>query len=584
MTEFHSPMPAPHIPDDLTIPQFLFDYSHPIQMARGPNEATWVIDAATGERYGKEALKERTWGLANGLSLKFGLGPTDTVGIISGNHLDFAIAVWAAHRLGATVFTLNPTFNAEEILPSIRDMQPALLFVHPMALAAATTAATTVGLSLERIVLLATSTPVSPHPLATELIALGHDNKSTHSFVEYKLAPGEGKTKTALCFPSSGTTGVPKMAALPHASVIANVLQNAAWDMGLGEVPIPVKERRFRVGDVSLAALPFFHIFGLLINLQYHLFCGMTVVIMPKFDFREFLAAIKTYRVNQLSLVPPIMVLFSKHPAVVPADLTSIRVVFAGGAPVNQHFVKAMAEMLPQAVVEQSYGMTEVSGIVGMPSLDRKISTGSGGILLPGNSARVMKTIIEEDGTTRTEMAKAGESGELYLRGPSTATHYVNNAQISQETFVDGWVRTGDEVYIDEKCEIYVLDRIKDFIKVRAFQVAPAELEARLAASPDVADVCVVPVPDEFSGQLPKAYVVLSAAALERVAASANPDEEREKIKAALAKDIAENKAKYKALAGGVEFIEAIPRNAAGKLLRRVLRAKAAETAAAAAA
>nr|GAT57810.1 predicted protein [Mycena chlorophos] len=476
MTEFHSPMPAPHIPDDLTIPQFLFDYQHPIQMARGPDEATWVIDAATGERYGKEALKERTWGLANGLSLKFGLGPTDTVGIISGNHLDFAISVWAAHRLGATVFTLNPTFNAEEILPSIRDMQPALLFVHPMALAAATTAATTVGLSLDRIVLLATSTSMSPHPLATELIALGHETKSTHTFTEYKLAPGEGKTKTALCFPSSGTTGVPKMAALPHASVIANVLQNAAWDMGLGEVPIPVEERRFRVGDVSLAALPFFHIFGLLIN----------------------------------------------------------------------------------------------------------ISTGSGGILLPGNSARVMKTIVEEDGTTRTEMAKAGESGELYLRGPSTATHYVNNAQISEETFVDGWVRTGDEVYIDEKCEIYVLDRIKDFIKVRAFQVAPAELEARLAASPDVADVCVVPVPDEFSGQLPKAYVVLSAAALERIASSTNSDEEREKIKAALVKDIVENKAKYKALAGGVEFIEAIPRNAAGKLLRRVLRAKAAETAAAA--
>nr|GAT48335.1 acetyl-CoA synthetase-like protein [Mycena chlorophos] len=193
-------------------------------------------------------------------------------------------------------------------------MKPALLFVHLIALAAATMAATTVGLSLDRIVLLVTSTPVSPHLLATELIALGHKNKAMHSFAEYRLAPGEGKTKTALRFLSSGTTGVLKMVALPHASVIANVLQNASWDMGLGEVPIPVEEQRFRVGDVSLAALPFFHIFGLLINLHYHLFCGMTVVIMPKFEFREFLATIKTYRVNQLSLVPPIMVLFRKHP------------------------------------------------------------------------------------------------------------------------------------------------------------------------------------------------------------------------------------------------------------------------------
>ncbi|KAJ7062336.1 acetyl-CoA synthetase-like protein [Mycena amicta] len=571
MAEFSSPMGAPHIPDDLTIPQFLFDYEHPIRMPRSP-ETPWIVDSATGRTYGRDELYERTWNLANGLSLRYSLGPDDSVGILSGNHVDFPISVWAAHRLGCSVFTLNPTFNAEEILPSIRDMKPSVLFVHPMAL----TAASAVGISPDRIVLLATSDKVGDHTLVTELVELGLANKATHRFNEFKLAPGEGKTKTALCFPSSGTTGVPKMAALPHAAIIANILQNAAWDMGLGEKPIPVGERRFRPGDVSLAALPFFHIFGLLVNLQYHLFSGMTVVVMPKFDFREFLNAIKTYKVNQLSLVPPIMVLFSKHPAVVAEDLTSIRVVYAGGAPVNLHFVQALAKLIPQAVIEQSYGMTEVSGIVAMPPLDRQVSTGSGGCLLPGNSARVVKT--EVDGTTST-LSAPGEPGELYLRGPSIATHYVNNEKISTETFVDGWVRTGDEVYIDEKGEIFVVDRIKDFIKVRAFQVAPAELESRLAASPDVADCCVVPVPDEFSGQLPKAYVVLSAAALERVRVAGDPEGEKEKerIKTALIQDIAESKAKYKALAGGVEFIDAIPRNAAGKLLRRVLRAKAAE-------
>ncbi|KAF7304580.1 hypothetical protein HMN09_00861000 [Mycena chlorophos] len=197
---------------------FLFDHSHPIQMAHGPNEATWLVDAATGERYGKEALKERTWGLVTGLSLLWrrrilvGLlvGARDAdeltsvaVGIISGNHLDFAISVWAAHRLGATVFTLNPTFNAEEILPSIRDMKPALRFVHPVALAAATTAATTAGLSLDRIVPFATCTP--SHLLVTEVVAVRHENKFTNPFAEYKLAPDEGKAKAALCFPSSGT-------------------------------------------------------------------------------------------------------------------------------------------------------------------------------------------------------------------------------------------------------------------------------------------------------------------------------------------------------------------------------------------
>ncbi|KAF7299465.1 hypothetical protein MIND_00896500 [Mycena indigotica] len=624
MAEFTSLMPAPHIPDDVTVPQFLFDYEHPIRMTR--KAATpWIIDAATGKTYGKDELSERTWNLANGLSLRYSLGAAlrilvcgtflriftvpipPIVGILSSNHVDFAISVWAAHRLGSSVFTLNPTFNAEEILPSIRDMKPALLFVHPMALPAATAAAASVGLSTDRIILLATTDKIGEHALVTELVELGFSSKETHKFKEYKLAPGEGKTKTALCFPSSGTTGVPKMAALPHAAIIANVLQNAAWDMGLGTEPIPVEERRFRPGDVSLAALPFFHIFGLLINLQYHLFCGMTAVILPKFDFRDFLAAIKTYQVNQLSLVPPIMVLFSKHPAVVAEDLRSIRVIYAGGAPVNLHFVQEMAKLMPNAVIEQSLGMTEVSGIVAMPPLDRQVSTGSGGCLLPGNSARVMKTETGADGDVKTALAAPGEPGELYIRGPSIATHYVNNEKMCvccliisntdvvaaqrRRLWTDGFGQ-GIKCTLTrkERCMLWTESRHaavyrglvessyswQDFIKVRAFQVAPAELEARLAASADVADCCVVPVPDEFNGQLPKAYVVLSASALERVGASADAEGEKEKIKEALIKDIADHKAKYKGLGGGVEFIDAIPRNAAGKLLRRVLREKAA--------
>ncbi|KAJ7258711.1 phenylacetyl-CoA ligase [Mycena haematopus] len=569
MAEIASPMrTAPYFPDDLTIPQFMFDYQHPIRLPRQP-DTPWIIDSVSGRTYMEEELRERTWRLANALSLSYALGPDHTVGIISRNHVDFPIAIWAAHRLGASVFTLNPTFNVEEMKPFLVDMKPALLFVHSAALEVVRAAAALTGIPHDRIILL-DSPGLEKSTLRSlkELVDVGLANKESHQFEEFKLKPGEGKTKVALCFPSSGTTGVPKMAAIPHASIIANILQIAAHDAGTDEMPIPIMERRFRPRDVSLAALPFFHIFGLLVNLQFHVFTGMAVVVMPEFDFKKFLLAIKQYKVNQLSLVPPIVVLFCKHPAVKAEDLTSLRVVFVGGAPVNIHFVQTMAALIPHAVVEQSYGMTEVAGLVGMPPLNRRVATGSGGQLLPGNTGRVVKT----DGF----LAGPGETGEMYIKGPSLATHYVNNPEISAATFIDGWVRSGDECYFDEDGEIYVVDRIKDFIKVRGFQVAPAELEARLSASPDVADCCIVPVPEEFSGEIPKAYVVLSQAAAARVAG--NP-EEGEKIKSVLIEDIAENKAKYKALSGGVEFIDSIPRNAAGKLLRRVLRAKALEDA-----
>ncbi|KAJ7863490.1 acetyl-CoA synthetase-like protein [Mycena olivaceomarginata] len=384
--------------------------------------------------------------------------------------------------------------NAEELNPFLIDMKPALLFVHSVALEVVRAAATLIGLPHDRIVLLDSASEKSELHSLQELVDIGLANKETHRFEEFRLRPGGGKTKVALYFPLSGTTVVPKMAAIPHASIIANILQNAAHDAGTNELTIPIIERRFRPGDASLAVLPFFHIFGLLINLHYHIFSGA-----PKFDLKEYLSTIKQYKANHLSLVLPIMVLFCKHPAVKAEDLTSLRTVYVGGAP---------------AVVEQSYGMTEVAECL------------------------------------RATEGGPGQTGELYIKGPSLAIHYVNNPEISAATFIDGWVRSGDECYFDEDGEIYVVDRIKDFIiKVRSFQVAPAELEARLAASSDVADCCVVLVPHEFSGEIPKAY------------------------------DITENKSKFKALAGGLEFIESIPRNAAGKLLGQVLRAKALEDA-----
>ncbi|KAJ7032416.1 acetyl-CoA synthetase-like protein [Mycena alexandri] len=534
---------VPHFPDHLTLPQFLLDYQHPIRLPREA-QTPWLVDARSGESLLQGEVIQRTWNLANGLSSRASI-----VGIISENNLDFPLTIWAAHRLGASVF----------------GYEASILVVHSSAFEATRTAARKMGIPDDKIVLF--DRPILPASdtlfvTIQDLVNAGDSIKQSYQFTEFKMKAGEGKTTTALYFPSSGTTGVPKMVAIPHSSFISNIIQTAAHDAGFGAV-VPVVKRRFKPGSVSCAVLPFFR--------TCWTWFAMTVVILPKFDFVEYLATIKKYKVTHLSLVPPMLTLFCKHPAVKGADLSSLRVVFVGGAPLSVPLAEAMGEIVPHAVVEQGYGMTELTGILTMPPLDRRVATDAVGYLLPGFTARVVKP----DGS----LAGIGESGELYVTGPSLATHYVNNKKMfnpnrvscsSEETFIEGWVRTGDEVYFDQDRELHIVDRIKDFIKVGGYQVAPAELEARLVTNPDITDCCVVPIPDQFPGEVPGAYVVLSADARERL----RRPSESSKIGShgICLQDITKNKARYKGLAGGVKFIDAIPKTASGKLLRRALR------------
>ncbi|PSR76712.1 hypothetical protein PHLCEN_2v8309 [Hermanssonia centrifuga] len=218
-------------------------------------------------------------------------------------------------------------------------------------------------------------------------------------------------------------------------------------------------------------------------------------------------------------------------------------------------------------------GMTETCTTVTFPRIDQKIGTlGSGGQLLPGDVARVMKP----DGS----LAGFNEPGELVVKGPSVSLCYLNNPEATKETYIyfdskpDRWIRTGDEVMINEEAELFVLDRIKEIMKVRGFQVAPAELEGLLLDHPDVDDACVVGIPDEYSGEVPLAFIVPSPKALGRM--KTDPGEV-EKVKSTLTKYVADNKVNYKRLAGGIEFVDSIPKNPSGKLLRRFLRDKAKE-------
>jgi len=258
-------------------------------------------------------------------------------------------------------------------------------------------------------------------------------------------------------------------------------------------------------------------------------------------------------------------VMFCKRPAVKQFDLSSVRSIMVSAAPLSGGLTRQLVDALPEVSVFQLYGMTETSGAITMGSTDKKIGTlGSSGRILPGIVARVIKA----DGT----FGGHGEQGELVVRTPTAALRYSNNEQATKETFVDGWVRTGDEVVIDKNHDVFVVDRLKEIMKVRGFQVAPAELEGHLLDHPYVSDVCVVGVPDEFSGEVPMAFVVPSLKAGELI--KTGPQGVLE-VKKVICKHVSDAKVAYKHLVGGVEFVDSIPKNPSGKLLRRFMRDKA---------
>ncbi|KAI0308291.1 amp dependent CoA ligase [Multifurca ochricompacta] len=540
MTEFVSPERyLPHIPDDLTLVQFILDSTHECRPVR-PKGVPWLVEDATGRKIGEEEIRTRVFGLANALSLKWGI-----LCIFAPNNVDYPTVIWAAHRLGAIVTGANPGYTPEELAYQISATKAAVLIAHPDSLDNAIKAAQQAGISLDRVIPLNTVHGAGPAiaPDLHELIAYGLGRQP--NFTERKLDPGEGKTKIAFLSFSSGTTGRPKAVEIPHHSPIANIIQMATWWKPNDE-SIPLERRRVRAGDVSLA-----DIYGLVVNLS--------VVVIPKFDFVKFLESIVRHKATHLLVVPPMVVLLCKHPATKNYDLSHVRLLFCGAAPLSEALIENTMKLLPQAVIGQGYGLTETCTSVAMVPLTQKVGIiGSAGQLIPGVRARVLK----QDGTP----ANIGEPGELVVKAPSLALRYLNDEKRK-------WLHTGDEVIIDKNDNVFIVDRIKEIMKVRGFQVAPAELEGHLLRHPDVADTCVVGVPDEYSGEVPFAFVVLSAASSKRASRSGADAEE---VKASILKHVADHKAPYKRLAGGVEFVETIPKNASGKLLRRFLRDKAA--------
>ena len=515
-TVFTSRWPGVEVPE-LPLPRFLLAGAadHAAEPA--------LVDGPTGRvtTYGELAAGVRR--VAAGLAAH-GLRTGDVFAILAPNMPGWLVAAYGAMTVGGVVTGINPLYTPDEVAGQLADSRARFLLTVPPLLPTARAAVDRAGTGT-RIVLLGPPTEATIG--FAELLAHGDDPP------DVPIDPG---TDLALLPYSSGTSGLPKGVMLTHRACVANVLQlRAAIPSG--------------PGDRMLAVAPFFHAVGFSAVANVTVHAGATVVTMPRFDLEGFLGAVQEHRISSVVVVPPIVLALARHPAVDRYDLSSLRWVVCAAAPLRAELQQACARRLGRPVL-QGYGMTEVTAGAAVWDLDTPVRHGAAGRLLPGVQARIV------DPATGTDLGP-DEAGELWLRGPATMAGYLRNPEATAATIdAEGWLRTGDIARIDGDGALFVVDRLKELIKVKGFQVAPAELEAVLRTHPGVTDAAVVPIPDERAGEVPKAFVV-----------RADDTVTAEEIIAYVAAQVAAHKRLRE-----VEFVDAVPTSPTGKILRRLLR------------
>jgi acyl-CoA synthetase (AMP-forming)/AMP-acid ligase II len=509
-----SPHPDVEIPD-VSLPGFV------LSRARELGDKPALIDGPSGRVLTYERLAADVGRAAAGLAER-GFGKGDVFAIHSPNVPEYAVAFLAVASVGGAVTTVNPLCTADELAGQLRDSGASYLLTAPPFLGTARAAADAVGMR--------------------EVLVFGEAEEATPFAA---LLAGDGPAPAVAIDPredvvallySSGTTGRPKGVMLTHRNLVASLCQSD----GLGLT---------REDDTVPAVAPFSHISGLVLTMLMSLYKGATIVTMPRFDLEGFLRLVQDHRVTLGYLVPPIVLALARHPIVDRYDLSSLRCIAAGAAPLGAEVERGCAERLGVPVLKQ-FGMTETSGLVSATPADdpAKVKPGSVGPLVRNTEGRIV------DPATGENLA-AGEEGELQVRGLQVMKGYLNRPEATASAIdADGWLRTGDLCRADEDGYLYVVDRLKELIKYKGWQVAPAELEALLLSHPKVADAAVIGSPDEEAGELPKAFVVPEG----------KPTAEE------ILSFVVARVAPYKKIRK-VEFVGEIPKSPSGKILRRVL-------------
>jgi acyl-CoA synthetase (AMP-forming)/AMP-acid ligase II len=477
-----------------------------------------LVDGPSGRTITFRELDELVRRCAVGLAAR-GLRSGEVVGIYSPNLPEFLVAFHGVALAGGASTTANALYTAEELAFQLKDAGARFLVTLPALLERALPAARKAGVA-----------EVFVFGEAEEATAFERLLDVDATRPEIAIDPADQVVSLPY---SSGTTGLPKGVMLTHRNLVANALQ-------------VVVMRPFRPDDVIVAILPFFHCYGQSVVMNASLREGATVVTMPRFDLEQYLALSERYRATLAYVAPPVVLALAKHPSVENFDLSSLRSIMSGAAPLDAELAGTCSKRLGCEVV-QGYGMTEASPVTHMTPFDAPLHPGSIGPLVPATEARIVDIVTGED-------VAHGEAGELLVRGPQVMKGYLGNEAATSATIVDGWLRTGDVATVDADGWFAIVDRIKELIKVKGYQVAPAELEAVLLTHPDVVDAGVIGVFDEQAGEVPKGFVVCSG--------SVGPYE--------LIEYVAARVAPHKRIRH-LELIDAIPKSPSGKILRRVL-------------
>lgn len=508
---FSSPHPTVAIPE-IPLTEFV------LRRAAEFGDKPAIIDSESGRTITYAQLTPLVHRLAAGFA-SHGLAKGDVLAIYSPNLPEFSLAFHAATSIGGIVTMVPPLFTDDEIKTQLRDSAAKFIVTIPQLLSKAREAAA--AANVEKIF----------------VIGEAEGAISLSSFLTIDSEPPVVKIDpedvAALPY-SSGTTGFPKGVMLMHRNLVSMLCQIQANEA--------MTEK-----DTIICVVPMYHLYGLHVVANLALAQGATVVTLPRYDLKVFLETLEKYQVTVAPLVPPLVLALARAPEVEEYDLSKLRLIHCGAASLAPNIAEECYRRLG-CQIKFGYGLTEVSPLSHASAPFKRDKAGSVGYCLPNTECRIV------DPETNAEVG-VYEEGEILIRGPQVMKGYLGNPEATAEMIdSEGWLRSGDIGYADEKGRLFVVDRLKELIKYKGRQVAPAELEALLLTHPAIADVCVIPCADEECGEVPKAFIVsrddVSAAELmEFVAARVAP---HKRVRA-------------------VEFVTEIPKSPAGKILRRVL-------------
>ncbi|KAI4339267.1 hypothetical protein MLD38_024226 [Melastoma candidum] len=490
-----------------------------------PEMKAAFIDASTDSRLSFKDFCRSVKSLAAGLYGAIGVRRGDVVFVLAPNSIMYPVICLAVLSVGAILTTANPLNTTSEIAKQVTNSGARFAISAPEELH---------KLVSTGILTLLTVKMKSKGLTSVEELIESHDPVDL-------VVERPRQSDTAAILYSSGTTGVSKGVILTHYNLIS-IVSLLGWSIRVSS----------STNDVFLCFIPMFHIYGLAFFALGLLCSGITSVVMQRFDLQTMIDAIQTHKVNNIAAVPPVILALVKHNGETKHELMSLRRVGSGAAPLSKELSDEFRKKFPWVGIAQGYGLTESSGgATFFPTEEEaKEHPGSCGRLIPEFSAKV---VHPESGLSLPPY----KEGELWLKGPSIMKGYLGNEEATRATLdPDGWLKTGDLCYIDGEGYVYIVDRIKELIKHNGYQVAPAELEALLLSHPEILDSAVIPIEDKEAGQAPMAYVVKKT--------GSNLTEER------VIGYVAKNVAPYKKVRR-VEFITAIPKSAAGKILRKEL-------------